>query len=142
MRGTGVGTGAPGSKSRRSSSRTTGSDDFASRVDDGGDGRAAAGPAKAGPLTAMDALLALQGVPGGAEQEERAATERGGRMLDILDEIKLGLLDGRVPHAALGQLRDLVAAERGRVSDPQLAEVLAEIDVRAAVELAKLDRIG
>lgn len=142
MKVTGVGTGAPASKSRRTQGRSGSSDDFASRVDDGGEARQTAAPAKAGPLTAMDALLALQGVPGRGEDADRDAAERGGQMLDLLDDIRLGLLDGRVPKAALGQLRSLVEAERGKVSDPRLAEVLAEIDVRAAVELAKLDRIG
>ena len=33
-----------------------------------------------------------------------------------------------------------MAAKRGQVDDPALAEILDEIEVRAAVELAKLGR--
>ena len=59
-------------------------------------------------------------------------------MLERLEELRFGLLDGSVPLASLRRLRlDLVRSEP--VDEPVLREVLAAIDQRAAVELAKLE---
>ena len=38
------------------------------------------------------------------------------------------------------RLASVAAAKRGQVDDPRLVEILNEIEVRAAVELAKLGR--
>lgn len=77
----------------------------------------------------------------------RNATDRsGGRskkraedMLDRLEEIRLGLLTGSVPRDQLEALDRLVQEQRGQVADPRLSEILDEIELRARVELAKLD---
>jgi hypothetical protein len=61
-------------------------------------------------------------------------------LLDRLDELRLGLLGGRLSMAALERLTLLVAENRGKVDDPRLTQILDEIEVRAAVELAKLGR--
>jgi hypothetical protein len=87
-------------------------------------------------------LLALQGVEGDladAPQRRRRQIERAGRTLDALDRLTVGLLEGR---AAGGLVADLVAlgASTERTGDPGLDDLLLEVDVRAAVELAKLER--
>jgi hypothetical protein len=61
-------------------------------------------------------------------------------MLDHLEEIRLGLLLGTIPMAKLEQLGQLVRAKRDQINDPQLLAILDEIELRAAVELAKLSR--
>jgi hypothetical protein len=63
---------------------------------------------------------------------------RAGRILDVLDQVKLALLDGRLSLAQLNQLRRAVRDERDFTGDPGLEGVLDEIELRAAVELAKL----
>jgi len=50
------------------------------------------------------------------------------------------LLDGSISEESLGNLSKLVRAKRENVDDPQLMEVLDEIELRAEVELAKLER--
>ena len=65
----------------------------------------------------------------------------GNRMLDLLDDLRHGLLRGAVPVSKLEGLLSLVRNQRDRIDDPRLAEVLDEIEVRAAVELAKLERM-
>jgi hypothetical protein len=86
----------------------------------------------------VDALIAAQEVSdqGGGG----GARRRGQDMLDRLDEIRHGLLTGTLSRARLGELNDLVREQRGAVGDPGLAQVLDEIELRARVELAKLDR--
>src|SRR5579875_438000 len=47
-------------------------------------------------VTSLDALLALQEA-GGPLERRRRALGRAGRILDMLDEIKLAMLDDAVP---------------------------------------------
>ena len=114
----------------------------------GGDGFALAGPdaaaetaatvqvAGAAGLGSIDALMALQGAPEPLERRRRAV-RRAGRLLDVLDEVKLSLLDGSASGTALERLRGAVREARDGTDDPRLEGVLNEIETRAAVELAK-----
>lgn len=87
-------------------------------------------------VTSLDALLALQDVDGPLERRRRAV-RRAGRILDVLDEVKLSLLEGGAGEAQLLQLTQAVRAERASTHDERLEGVLDEIETRAAVELAK-----
>jgi hypothetical protein len=59
-------------------------------------------------------------------------------MLDELEQIRLGLLLGQIPQARLEQLAQMVRARREQLDDPKLIAILDDIELRAAVELAKL----
>ncbi|MDB5434425.1 MAG: fliX [Phenylobacterium sp.] len=89
----------------------------------------------------VEALLALQDV-GGPLERKRRAVRRAGRILDVLDEIRIGLLEGELGSADLDRLRRAVRDERERTDDPALEAVLDEIELRAAVEAAKLEQAG
>jgi hypothetical protein len=89
----------------------------------------------------LEALLALQDV-GGPLERKRRAVRRAGRILDVLDEIKVALLEGELSSADLDRLRGAVRDERERTEDPALEAVLNEIELRAAVEVAKLEAAG
>lgn len=104
----------------------------------GGETRAG-GVSGSAPLGSVDALLALQGV---SERQDGSgqARERAEELLDRLDEIRLGLLVGAIPAGELQKLSQTLQRKRGQVDDPRLVELLDEIDLRARVELAKLDR--
>lgn len=108
---------------------------------------AASGPGQASSVAAtqgvmgVEALLALQDV-GGPLERKRRAVRRAGRILDVLDEIKVALLDGDLSAAELDRLRRAVRDERGLTDDPKLEAVLDEIELRAAVEVAKLEMAG
>ena len=82
--------------------------------------------------------MALQGVEDATERRRRAI-RRGGGLLDRLDELKLALLSGEAGEGALDRLSRLVREERPTDPDPGLKSVLDQIDLRAAVELAKAD---
>ena len=92
----------------------------------------------AAAVGSLDALLALQEVSGPLERR-RKAVKRAGRILDVLDEIKLSLLDGGLPAATLSRLVAAVREEKGGADEPGLVSLLNEIETRAAVELAKLE---
>lgn len=91
------------------------------------------------PVGGVDALLALQEI-GDQPDSQGQAKQRGEDLLDRLDEIRLSLLEGRMTPATIQRLAEMAATKRSQVRDPQLAEILDEIELRAAVELAKLGR--
>ena len=112
----------------------------------GGFAAAQAGPAQAaaaatraggvGGVANLDALLALQELDGPLERRRRSV-RRAGRILDELDGVKIALLDGGGVGAALSKLSDAVRQQRSETDDAKLEGVLNEIEVRAAVEMAK-----
>jgi len=87
-------------------------------------------------LGGIDALIALQGIEEPAERRRRAV-KHGRRALDALDELKLGLLAGTLDHATLLRLKAVAGDLMDSSGDEKLDQVLAEIDLRVAVELAK-----
>lgn len=94
-------------------------------------------------LSGVSTVLALQGAPDSTERRARQrAIQRGDAMLDDLEQIRLGLLLGSIPRAKLEQLAQLVRVRREQVDDPRLMAILDEIELRAAVELAKLTGPG
>jgi hypothetical protein len=123
------------------SSLSPGQSDFAKslREDQGHAGAGAIGsPAGLGGLAAV---LAVQETPDQLLKRSRQrARERGEDVLDQLDDIRLGLLTGAIPVARLERLAQLIRAKREQVDDPRLDQILDEIELRAAVELAKLSR--
>jgi len=92
--------------------------------------------AGASPVASIDALLALQSV-GTPLERRRRAMGRAGRILDLLDDVKVALLEGAMTPNALTTLVAAVHEQRDRTDDPNLEGVLDEIETRAAVELAK-----
>jgi len=86
----------------------------------------------------VEALLALQDV-GSPTERKRRAVRRAGRILDTLDALKIALLEGEISAGDLDRLRRAVRDERDNTDDPALEAVLDEIELRAAVEVAKLE---
>lgn len=93
-------------------------------------------------VTTVDNLFMLQEVAEDLTGRRKAAVKRGDSMLDRLDDIRIALLTGSLPRGQLESLRRM-AQERGDIlNDPQLQSVLDDIELRVAVELAKLDSVG
>ena len=128
--------GARPAKMRERASATKGGE-FARQL---GSGEQASAVGGAGPISAVDALLALQEVGDSTSEEANArARARGRVLLERLDEIRLGLLNGVIPRRTLNALAETARTQKNAAADPELAEVLEEIELRAAVELAKLE---
>lgn len=101
----------------------------------------AAGVGQTSPVASVEALIALQEVHDDT-QERRRAVKRGRDMLDLLEEIRMGILTGSVPKNRLEQLVRLVEQRRDQFLNPNLAAVLDEIELRARVEIAKLEKMS
>jgi hypothetical protein len=91
------------------------------------------------PLAGLDGVLAMQEVPD-ATVSRRRAVRRGHALLEELQELQLGLIDGRLAEATLRGLATRLEEVRPAVDDPKLAAVLDQIEIRAAIEMAKLGR--
>lgn len=112
--------------------------DFAQHLSTGESEQAPTSAPVTGPSSvgAVDSLLALQEV-GDAATGRSKGLKRASDLLDHLDEIRYGLLMGGLSKDSLQDLARSVRQQRATVDDPRLAEVLDEIELRAAVELAK-----
>jgi len=121
--------GSPASNVRRTSSTGFSLPDAASTPES----RAAVAPKAAANI---DALLAMQGVEDPTERRKRSV-QRGRGALDVLDDLKLGLLSGNFDASTVSRLRDAAANLKSSSGDPGLDAVLSEIELRVEVELAK-----
>ncbi|MFQ3622898.1 MAG: flagellar assembly protein FliX [Acetobacteraceae bacterium] len=131
-----VGLGAPAVPPARAASRGGGVSRF--RVPQEASETAAS--SEAAPLEGVSiapSLLALQETIAAGERDARARAQAEA-ILDELAALQLGLLAGRLPEARIRALAALAHAGE-RAADPALAAIAAEIGVRAAVELARLD---
>jgi hypothetical protein len=87
----------------------------------------------------VDTILALQGVEDSTDQRTRGV-QHGEQLLRLLDEVRDGLLTGGIPRQTLHRLALAISKRRESFADPKLQAVIDEIDLRARVELAKLEQ--
>ena len=114
--------------------RTAGASTFALEVPQ--EARAVPSLGPTASLAAIDSLIALQEVPDLLAGRSKAA-RRGRDMLDLLEDIRDGLLLGGISSATLHRLLQLVNVKREEFADPGLSALLDDIELRARVELAK-----
>jgi hypothetical protein len=98
-------------------------------------GQIVAGP---GPIAALDSILMLQGLDDSTKGKSKAVAH-GEQLLDLLDSVRDGLLAGEIPRATLNKLAAAVTRRHDNFADPKLQDVLDQIELRAHVELAKLE---
>ncbi len=131
-----TGPGSSGSVGAGSGARQTAAPGFSPTSAGGAREATGAGTAMGVSAATLDALIAMQAAPSALERRRRAV-RRAGKLLDVLDDVKLALLDGVDSAHALERLRGAVREQRDATEDPRLEGVLDEIETRAAVELAK-----
>ena len=103
------------------------------------DAKTAAALTGSGPTAAVDTILALQGIEDSPDGRSRGVNH-GEQLLTLLDELRDGLLAGGIPRATLNRLALAIAKRRESFAEPKLQIVLDEIDLRARVEMAKLEQ--
>jgi Class II flagellar assembly regulator len=87
--------------------------------------------------TGIDALLAMQGIEEDPVERRKRSVQRGRRALDVLNDLKIGLLSGNFDTVTVSRLRDAAINLKSSSGDPGLDAVLSEIELRVEVELAK-----
>ena len=65
----------------------------------------------------------------------------GEQLLNLLDAVRDGLLAGGIPRSTLNKLAVAVTRRHDIFADPKLQDVLDQIELRAHVELAKLEAL-
>ena len=77
------------------------------------------------PKTAanIDALLALQGIEEDPTERRRRSVARGKGALDVLDDLKIGLLSGNLNASTVSRLRDAAANLKSSSGVPGLDAV-------------------
>src|ERR1700733_10313614 len=66
----------------------------------------------------IDALLALQGIEEDPVERRKRSVQRGKRALDVLDDLKMGLLSGNFDASTVARLRDAAANLKSSSGDP------------------------
>ncbi len=95
--------------------------------------------ARAAVASPVTAILAAQEVPDASQGRSRGL-QRGQALLEELEELHHALVLGTLSVGQVERLALLASRRRETVEDPRLAELLNEIEIRAAVELAKHQR--
>lgn len=90
-------------------------------------------------IAAVDSILMLQGIDDSTSGRSKGLAH-GEQLLDMLDQLRDGLLAGGVPRSTLTRLAASLSKRQESFVDPKLQSVLDEIELRARVELAKLEQ--
>jgi hypothetical protein len=119
-----------------STARRTGGGTFAVSEEEAAAPRNSTAAGSLRSISTVDVLMALQGVEDPAERKKRAV-KQGRHALDVLDALKISVLDGTVDQSTLSRLKVAADGLNQGSGDPQLDGVLGEIELRVQVELAK-----
>ncbi len=125
------------SKRRKSATEATSGFSGLMGSDEAEEAAASEAPVRIMAPPMVGGILSVQEVEEGQTRKGRAI-KRAHLILDALEELKLSLLLGEVPLEHMEALRAQMREQQEQVADPRLREVMKEIEIRAAVELAKL----
>lgn len=96
--------------------------------------------AAAVPVGGVNLFVALQAAETATEQQQRRkALEHADDLLAELEDLRVGLLLGSYTLNQLQNLASRLNAKRANITDPELISLLDDIELRAAVELAKYE---
>lgn len=121
---------------------SAGTGEFSRKLDSSDASDAPQNVGGAAPLTHLDALLSLQEVPDSTDGRSKGLA-RANEMLELLEEVRKGILLGAISESSLRSLADMARNQRQNAdgslkNDDRLREILDDIELRAEVELAKL----
>tara|TARA_B100000212_G_scaffold152260_1_gene114668 strand:- start:1122 stop:1532 length:411 start_codon:yes stop_codon:yes gene_type:complete len=74
-----------------------------------------------------------------ADSDKKHANSRAALILDRLEDIRQGLLIGAISKPRLEELAATIKETRDSALNPEMSDILDEIELRAKVELAKLE---
>ena len=128
-----------GATKKSSSTKKSDGTSFSSMLSDTSGASETDATQQAVPLSTINPLLMLQEVDE-REAGRKQALKKGGKVLQYLDEIRHSLLLGRLPLDVVSDLHKTIDDWRERTDDPKLNDILNEIELRAAIELAKIEK--
>lgn len=93
------------------------------------------------PITSVNSLLSLQEMPSATDGRSKGI-QRAEGLIEHLEAIRHGLLLGQISKKRLQDIVKALEVQRDKNLDPGLVQIINDIELRAKVELAKLDVIG
>jgi hypothetical protein len=92
------------------------------------------------PINCNNLLVTLQEISLDEKDENRQSKQHGMDILDKLEQLRLAMLNGKLSQNTLSNIEALIKKEKVNATDPYLKSIIEEVEVRAAVELAKLNK--
>jgi hypothetical protein len=96
-------------------------------------------PSPSVKVASLDAIVPIDSAAV-EEQHKNIAKGRAVFILDRLEDIRQGLLLGAVSQSGLQELARTIREARGETLDPKMSDILDDIELRAKIELAKLEQ--
>lgn len=91
-------------------------------------------------IASVDALLMAQSTEDPAQKKaQKRMRARADNLLEKLNDLKVAILTGNVSVGHMVSIADVAAIHREKITDPELSALLDEIDLRAQIELAKIE---
>jgi len=103
--------------------------------------QASSGMSGTAPITSVNSLLSLQELPSATEGRSKGL-QRAEGLLEHLDAIRHGLLLGQISKKRLNDIVKALESQREKNLDPGLVQIINDIELRAKVELAKLEMLS
>ncbi len=96
-------------------------------------------PSPSVKVASLDAIVPIDSAAV-EEQHKNLAKGRAVFILDRLEDIRQGLLLGAISQSGLQELARTIREARGETLDPKMSDILDDIELRAKIELAKLEQ--
>lgn len=135
----GIGAASRSEETRRKTVKTSSSASFASHLPDCGGASSPAAIAGAAPIVSVDGLLGIQEVGDDGNARRQRAASYADDLLERLESLRIDLLSGRLPLDRLHGLVQALRRREGVCGDERLDALIADIELRAEVEIAKLE---
>ena len=96
-------------------------------------------PAANVKVAALDAIVPVESATL-EDSDKNSAKSRAIFILDRLEDIRQGLLLGVISQSGLQELAIAIKETREGSLDPKMSDILDDIELRAKIELAKLEK--
>ena len=94
-----------------------------------------------GGVSSVESIFAVQQTSDATDHPSRGLMmDYGGDLLDRLEQIRIAILTGSISKDRLQELARRLRGRKFSSDDPRLNDLVAEIELRVEVEIAKLSR--
>lgn len=115
-----------------------GNTDFSKVMGETGGAHGNTGTQASAPTGNLSGIFALQEISNDEFSRKRHIT-RGHDILDQLERLRTQILSGALSRETLHRIHTLITERMDQENDPSLHALLGEIELRAQVELAKIE---
>lgn len=131
-----------GSAKKAGSTGSVGATSSFSSILSAAEAEANAAISAAGEIAPTNPLTGIVGLQEISEEEikRKQMIKKGNDMLDTLEALRQQLLIGTLPAHVLSDIMYRMSVEKQSITDPRLSDLIDEIELRAAVELAKIEQ--